>query len=155
MTARRSGPSRPTTGGQRPTTRRQPPLKRVVAGLLLRDGKLLICQRTEDQALPLKWEFPGGKIEPGERARQALARELDEELGIQATIGAEVARVRHTYRKGNTVELRFFLVTRYTGAIENRIFREVRWAERASLPDYDFLDADRGLVRDIAAGKLL
>lgn len=130
-------------------------MKQVVAGLLVRDGKLLICQRTADQPLPLKWEFPGGKIEPGERARDALVRELEEELGIQATLGAEVARVRHTYRKGNSVQLRFFLVTGYEGKIENRIFRDVRWVERAALPDYDFLDADRGLVRDIAAGKLL
>lgn len=130
-------------------------MKQVVAGLLVRDGKLLICQRTADQPLPLKWEFPGGKIEPGERARDALVRELEEELGIQATLGAEVARVRHTYRKGNSVQLRFFLVTGHEGKIENRIFRDVRWVERAALPDYDFLDADRGLVRDIAAGKLL
>ena len=131
------------------------PMKQVVAGLLVRDGKLLICQRTADQPLPLKWEFPGGKIEPGERARDSLVRELEEELGIQATLGAEVARVRHTYRKGNSVQLRFFLVTGHEGKIENRIFRDVRWVERAALPDYDFLDADRGLVRDIAAGKLL
>ncbi len=130
-------------------------MKQVVAALILKDDRLLICQRTKHQPLPLKWEFPGGKIEAGERPREALVRELDEELGIQARVGPEITRIRHTYRKGTSVELRFFLVRQYAGEIENRIFRDVRWVERAALPEYDFLDADLKLVRDLAEGKLL
>jgi len=130
-------------------------VRRVVAALIVRDGKLLICQRTRHQTMPLKWEFPGGKIEHGERARDALVRELDEELGIQPEIGAEVARVRHRYARGGAVELQFFLVEKFAGEMENRIFRDVRWVPRHELPDYDFLEADRGLVRDIASGKVL
>ncbi len=129
--------------------------KQVVAALLLREGKLLICQRTRHQPMPLKWEFPGGKIEPGEEPAQALRRELEEELGIQARIGEEVARLRHDYKNGGAVELRFFRVVEYGGEIENLVFRDVRWVEPAALPQYDFLEADFTLVRDLAAGKLL
>ena len=64
-------------------------MKRVVAALIMQDGKLLVCQRTRHQTMPLKWEFPGGKIEEGEQPRDALRRELDEELGIEAIIGHE------------------------------------------------------------------
>jgi len=104
--------------------------------------------------MPLKWEFPGGKIEEGEQPRQALRRELDEELGIDAKIGDEVARIKHRYKSGGAVELRFYLVREYKGEIENRIFRDVQWAKRSDLPNYDFLDADLALVRDIADGKV-
>ena len=130
-------------------------MRQVVAALILRDGKMLICQRTQHQPMPLKWEFPGGKIEMGEQPRDALRRELEEEIGIDARIGDEVARFQHTYKTGSSVELRFFAVPEYRGEIENRIFRDVQWVERAQLPEYDFLDADRQLIRDLAAGKIL
>ncbi|MGH9494306.1 MAG: (deoxy)nucleoside triphosphate pyrophosphohydrolase [Candidatus Sulfotelmatobacter sp.] len=130
-------------------------MKRVVAALIVKAGKLLVCQRTRHQTMPLKWEFPGGKIEEGEQPRDALRRELEEELGITATIGNEVARIHHEYPNGGMVELRFFEVRQYSPEIENRIFRDVQWAEPKSLPSFDFLEADLTLVRDLAAGKLL
>lgn len=130
-------------------------VRQVVAALIRRDGKLLVCQRTRHQAMPLKWEFPGGKVEPGEGAIPALIRELDEELGINAIIGPEVACVRHQYRTGTSVELHFFLVEQYEGELENRIFRDIQWASPRELLNYDFLEADLSLVRDLAAGKLL
>ena len=104
-------------------------MKRVVAGLIVKDGKLLVCQRTRHQTMPLKWEFPGGKIEQGEPPRAALRRELEEELGILATIGDEVRRIQHEYPNGGMVELRFFIVREYQKEIENRIFRDIQWAE--------------------------
>ena len=130
-------------------------MKRVVAGLIVEQGKLLVCQRTRHQTMPLKWEFPGGKIEEGEQPRDALRRELDEELGIMATIGDELARIQHEYPNGGMVELRFFVVREYGGEIENRIFKDIQWAEPKDLPKFDFLEADLTLVRDLAAGKLL
>jgi len=143
-------------------------MKTVVAALILRNNKILICQRTRHQTMPLKWEFPGGKIEPGEKPEQALHRELEEELGIRATIGRKVATVRYDYgnptasnsppgRAADTpasVELHFYLVQEFTGEIENRIFRDVRWVGKAEMPDYDFLEADIGLVRNLAEGKI-
>jgi 8-oxo-dGTP diphosphatase len=130
-------------------------MKQVVAALILKDGKVLVCQRTRHQSMPLKWEFPGGKIEDGEQPRDALRRELEEELGIDARIGEEVARIRHDYKNGGAVELRFYVVNEYTGEMENRIFRDVRWAKRSELPKYDFLEADRELVKDLATGKIV
>jgi 8-oxo-dGTP diphosphatase len=130
-------------------------MKRVVAGLIVKDGKLLVCQRTRHQTMPLKWEFPGGKIEEGEQPRDALRRELEEELGILATIGDEVKRVQHEYPNGGMVELRFFVVREYKKEIENRIFKDIQWADPKDLPTFDFLEADLTLVRDLAAGKLI
>lgn len=130
-------------------------MKRVVAGLIVKDGKLLVCQRTRHQTMPLKWEFPGGKIEEGEQPRNALRRELEEELGILANVGDEVKRIQHEYPNGGMVELRFFVVREFQREIENRIFKDMQWADPKDLPKYDFLEADVLLVRDLAAGKLI
>jgi 8-oxo-dGTP diphosphatase len=130
-------------------------MKRVVAALIMQKGKILVCQRTRHQTMPLKWEFPGGKIETGEQPRDALRRELEEELGIDARIGEEVARIQHKYKNGGAVELRFYAVHEFQGEIENRIFRDVQWADRKQLPRFDFLEADLELVNDLANGKIL
>jgi len=132
-----------------------PALRFVAAALIVRDGKVLIGQRRPEQPMALKWEFPGGKIEPGETAQEALARELHEELGIQAVIGAAVTRIRHNYRHGGAVDLQFFAVQEFTGELVNHIFHQVIWVKLEDLPNYDFLAADLGLIRDLAAGKLL
>lgn len=101
------------------------------------------------------WEFPGGKIEAGESPQQALARELSEELGIRASIGPPVTRIRHNYRHGGAVDLQFFAVREFVGEIVNHIYQQIRWVKLQDLTGYDFLAADRGLIRDLAAGKLL
>ncbi len=141
------------------------PARLVVAALILRPAEtgtgapgaqeVLICQRKPDQPMSLKWEFPGGKVEDGETSEQALARELDEELGIVARIGRQVARVRHKYRNGGAIDLQFFLVDEFQGPIENRIFNDMRWSSLRQLVEYDFLAADLGLIRDLSEGKLL
>jgi 8-oxo-dGTP diphosphatase len=130
-------------------------MKQVVAALIMDKGNILVCQRTRHQTMPLKWEFPGGKIESGEQPRDALRRELEEELGIDAKIGEEVARIQHKYKNGGAVELRFYAVHQYAGEIENRIFRDVQWADRKTLPSFDFLEADLELVKDLANGNIL
>lgn len=130
-------------------------VRAVVAALILRGSEILICQRREDQPMALQWEFPGGKVEAGETAEEALRRELDEELGIAARIGSRVTRIRHTYRNGSAVDLQFFAVYEYQGELTNRIFHDMRWVSLRDLPAYDFLIADRALVKELATGKLL
>ncbi|HWE86291.1 MAG TPA: (deoxy)nucleoside triphosphate pyrophosphohydrolase [Terracidiphilus sp.] len=132
-----------------------PALRFVAAALIVRGEEVLICQRRPDQPMALQWEFPGGKIEAGESPEEALARELDEELGIRAQIGPKVTHIRHNYRHGGAVDLQFFAVREFTGELENRIFAQLRWTRLEDLPQYEFLPADRGLIRDLASGKLL
>jgi len=132
-----------------------PALRFVAAALIVRGGEVLIGQRRADQPMGPLWEFPGGKIEPGESPQQALTRELSEELGIHAEVGPAVTRIRHHYRHGGAVDLQFFAVRAFTGEIDNRIYQQVRWVRLEDLPGYEFLPADRELVKDLAAGKLL
>ncbi|MDR3725254.1 MAG: (deoxy)nucleoside triphosphate pyrophosphohydrolase [Terracidiphilus sp.] len=142
----------PHSSGSRPPG---PALRFVAAGLIVRGGEVLIGQRRPDQPMALLWEFPGGKIEAGETAEEALARELCEELGIQATVGHPVTRIRHNYRHGGAVDLQFFAVHEFQGEISNNIYQQVRWVRLEDLPSYEFLAADRNLIKDLAAGKLL
>ena len=131
-------------------------MKQVVAALLRNpEGNLLICQRAANQLMPLKWEFPGGKVEAGETLESALRRELREELGIDSQVGEEVAPISHNYPNGSSVELHFFLIASYRGELRNRVFADVRWVGLRELKNYDFLEADRELVSNLAKGKLL
>ena len=129
-------------------------MKTVAAGLLFDGNRLLICQRSLAGDFPGKWELPGGKIEPGEDPAAALRRELQEELGITAKIGAELWRVEHQYPGRSPVRLIFYCVTGYRGSVQNRVFEQVCWVRLPDLPQYDFLEADLPLVRVLAAGEL-
>lgn len=130
------------------------PAIKVVAGLMQRHGRLLICQRRRDGAFPLQWEFPGGKFEPGESGQAALRRELHEELGIEADVGAELYRTRHTYPGSYTVELLFYHVPEFRGEVRNLAFEQVRWETPDRLPAYDFLDGDAELITLLSQGTL-
>jgi 8-oxo-dGTP diphosphatase len=114
----------------------------VVAGIMVRDGRILICRRRADQAHPLKWEFPGGKAEPGESPEDALRRELWEELGIESALPAEMTRYTFAYPGKNPILLIFLRVTDWQGDVENRIFESMIWEAPDRLRDYDFLEGD-------------
>ena len=124
----------------------------VSAGIIHRDGRVLVGQRRRGDRHPLKWEFPGGKVEHGESPQQALARELLEELQIRATIGTELARYEHDYPTGSRVHLLFFVVTEFSGEPTARVFEQISWADVHSLPKLDFLDGDLDFVRRLARG---
>jgi 8-oxo-dGTP diphosphatase len=138
-----------------PVAPEKPRKRDVVAALILRGEEVFICQRKAGTAMGLQWEFPGGKIEPGETPEQALRRELEEELGIEANIGPYIAEVQHNYRNGGSIHLRFFAVHHYQGEFQNRVFEDMRWAALRDLPAYNFLAADRKFIRDLAQGKIL
>lgn len=125
---------------------------RVVAGVIERDGQILVGQRRAGDRFQFKWEFPGGKIEPDEDPKAALARELLEELGIDAEIGEELARYEHSYPGRTTILLMFYRVTEFAGEPCNNVFESIRWEVRDRLPEYDFLDGDVDFVRRLARG---
>ena len=126
----------------------------VTAALLERDGRILACRRRADQSHPLKWEFPGGKAEPGEEPLAALRRELEEELGIRIDAAEELTRYPYQYPGRLPILLIFYRVRQYAGPVENRIFAEVRWATPSELAALDFLEGDLDFVRRLADGKL-
>lgn len=128
----------------------------VVAALILRDSKILVCQRRRDDTHALQWEFPGGKIEPGEIPQEALARELREELGIESTIGRELFRTRHRYSEFRPeLELIFFQASVDRSAtLQNLVFEGFEWVVPSALPDYNFLQADEEFVALLASGGI-
>jgi 8-oxo-dGTP diphosphatase len=125
----------------------------VTAGIILRQQEILICQRHRSDPYGLQWEFPGGKVRDGEELRTSLRRELEEELGIDVEVGQEVYRLRHRY-PDRYVEVVFFVVRSYRGEPVNRVFEAIEWAPRANLIQYNFLEADRSLVKRLAEGEI-
>lgn len=125
----------------------------VAAGVIEKAGKILICRRRADQPHALKWEFPGGKLEPGESPEAALVRELREELGIEASIGRELMRYEFAYPGRTPIQLIFLGVADWRGEIENRIFEAVAWEQRDALSDYDFLEGDTQFLAELLPGN--
>jgi 8-oxo-dGTP diphosphatase len=133
-----------------------PLVRTVAAALITRDSQLLVCQRKRGDSNALKWEFPGGKVEEGESAAEALVRELREELGVTATIGAEVYRTRHRYKEfSEEFALIFFWATIEDSApLQNLEFERFEWAGPTVLSRYDFLAADKELIDLLASGTI-
>jgi len=125
---------------------------RVSVGILTRPSQLLICQRRAGDLHALKWEFPGGKLNNGENDAACLRRELQEELGIQASIGAELYHTAHTYPTGRSVALTFFHVPTFQGQLVNHVFETLVWVEPAQLRQYDFLEGNVEFVTSLAQG---
>jgi mutator protein MutT len=118
----------------------------VVAAIVEREGRILICRRTPEQSHPLKWEFPGGKVEDGESPAGALARELEEELGIRGANGHEITRYEYAYPGKRPILLIFFRVEQFEGEPRNLIFHEIRWVPPQTLSEFDFLEGDLDFI---------
>ena len=119
----------------------------VVAAVIEREGCILIGQRKRTGQHPLKWEFPGGKVEPGEAPEAAVVRELEEELAVRARVEREIMRYAYQYAGRSPILLIFYRVMEFTGEPENLDFEQIAWVERASVGDYDFLEGDGEFIR--------
>lgn len=127
----------------------------VVAGVMISDSRILLCQRHESGAFPLKWEFPGGKIERGEAPAVALKRELREELAITIEAALPIFYHRHEYPSGLQVKLNFFQVAGFSGGIENKVFQTIKWVEINDVLKYDLLEGDVPFVQQLQSGSLI
>jgi 8-oxo-dGTP diphosphatase len=126
----------------------RPPIS-VIAGLIFRNKRVLICQRSESTAFGLKWEFPGGKIEDRESETDALRRELKEELAIEIRESEFFSGYTYSYEDGPTVFLRFHWVKSFEGDLQNIVFEQISWVEIDDLIKFDFLEGDRRLIMEI------
>jgi 8-oxo-dGTP diphosphatase len=131
-------------------------MRTVVAAVIERnDRRLLIGQRRRNDSSPLKWEFPGGKVEAGEMPDEALARELQEELGASLRKCVPIGRVVHKYAgTPEELEILFFAAAIAEGELLPRTFEKIAWVLPKELGDYDFLAANAGLVANLATGKI-
>jgi 8-oxo-dGTP diphosphatase len=126
----------------------------VVAAVIERDGCILIGQRKRSSAHPLKWEFPGGKVDTGEAPPDALLRELEEELGVRARLGPEITRYEFQYPGRPPILLIFYRVSSFDGEPENRAFEKIAWDRPENLANYDFLEGDIDFIQTLGLLKL-
>lgn len=118
----------------------------VAAAVVERDGRIMLCQRKPEAHSGLKWEFPGGKLEPGEGPEEALARELHEELDIEVEVGRIRDAVFHRYSDRDVLVL-FYNCRIISGEPRTLDCNAVEWAEPGQLGNYDFAGADRAFVQ--------
>ena len=128
------------------------PTIRVVAAEAERDGRYLITQRRPEATLPLLWEFPGGKVEPGETDADALARELREEMDIRVEVGDEVLAVQREYDK-YFIDFHVYSVWILSQEIKTLQVHDYRWVTVAELADYEFPAADQESVDQLLRGR--
>ena len=120
---------------------------KVVAGLILQNNKLLICQRPKFKDHPLKWEFPGGKIKKNETSEDALIREINEELSINIFNYNELISYNFNYSDlGKIVFINFYLIKNFTGKILNNFHNQLKWIEIKDIREYDFLEGDLKII---------
>jgi len=125
------------------------PVVRVVAALMENEnGQVLITQRRPQAFMPLKWEFPGGKVEPGETDTQALARELKEELGIEVEVGEHFMGLVHAY-PNFSIDFHVYHCRRLSGDLANLAVHDFRWVDLSDLDKYDFPPADQPTVEQL------
>ena len=121
----------------------------VVAAVIERGARILIGQRKNEGHHPLKWEFPGGKVETGETPEAATIRELEEELGVRARVDREIMRYEFQYPGRAPILLIFYGVVNFDGEPETRDFEQIRWELPERLADYNFLEGDAQFIRSL------
>lgn len=120
----------------------------VVAALIWAGDKFMVCQRPENKARGLLWEFVGGKVEPGETKEQALIRECKEELNVTVAVHEAYMEVTHEY-PDLTVHLTLFQAEIAEGILQKLEHNDIRWITVAEIPNYDFCPADDVILRKL------
>ena len=124
----------------------RPTLLVVAAALYHRDGRILIAERPAGKHMAGRWEFPGGKIAPGESEQDALTRELEEELGVEVTVSRPLMRLKHSY-DDRDVELSLWIVEGFRGEPQGLDGQRLKWVRPDQLVEEDILEADLPFVK--------
>ncbi len=124
----------------------------VTAAIMEKDGKILIARRRKGDRLERKWEFPGGKLEPGETPEICLARELREEFGIEAEVMDYIGASVYEYAHG-TIDLRAYRVRHVSGQFSVNAHEEIAWVEKEDLLSYDLSPADVPIAKKLIIGE--
>ena len=128
------------------------PIK-VTAAILEKDGRIIIAQRMSTDHLASKWEFPGGKIEPGETPEECLARELKEEFNIGVSVGAYLGSSIYHYDH-LSIELMAYRAFWIEGSINSVDHKDYKWVTIEQLPEYEFAPADKPFVEKLRSGEI-
>lgn len=129
-------------------------IRDVTAAVFIKEGRVMICRRPPNKGNALKWEFPGGKSEPGETLEECLKRECDEELGIEISVVREICATQYEY-PDITVKLHFLLSEIVSGTPEMKEHVDIKYITKSELSDYDFCPADRDIVKILAEENYL
>lgn len=121
----------------------------VTAAIICKDGKFLICQRPKGKNCELLWEFPGGKIEPGETGEECIIREIQEELGVTLRVLRKLTDVVYDY-PDKTVHLHFYITEVVCGDLIRKEHHAFAWITKAELSNYQFCPADEKMLRKFA-----
>jgi len=121
----------------------------VAVAILIKNGKILICQRKRNSRYGLKWEFPGGKVENGESVQQCLQRELKEELSIVIGPINKTEVESYNYEDGGRFEVHYCFVRNFDGDLKNNVFEEVRWVSPGELQSLDHLEGNWPIIRKL------
>jgi 8-oxo-dGTP diphosphatase len=130
-------------------------MKIISAGIIIKDDKVLICQRRKNSYYELKWEFPGGKVEEDEDTIGCLKRELEEELDINADIDKLIYVQKFKYPDGFEFEISFYLIKHFEGTLKNKVFENILWVSYNELKEFDFLEADKEVIDHLLTDNVL
>ena len=125
------------------------PLFTVVAAIIQHGGRVLICQRRKGDTFGLKWEFPGGKLEPGETFLHCLQRELQEELSIKIGSVERVEFQTARYDDGGHFSVAYCYISDFDGEPKNNVFEEIRWVEPRELAAFDILEGNKEIIAQL------
>jgi 8-oxo-dGTP diphosphatase len=129
-------------------------MRTVAVAIVLRDHQVLVCQRKRGSRYELKWEFPGGKVEPGESLEDCVRRELREELAAEVGPAVSIETERSYYEDGGMFEVHYFTFHELLTPLQNLVFEDIRWVGGSELMQLDFLEGNKGVVERLVKGAL-